>query len=168
MKKTYLLPAVFLAISVPQNSDAQKPASDKKTNIIFILADDLGYGDLGCYGQKKIKTPNNDQLAANGMRFTQHYSGAPVCAPSRCVMLTGKHMGHVYIRGKDEWAEGGKVWDYLTIFADSTLESQRPLPVDLVTFQQLLHKADYKTGIVGKWGLGAPNTNNTPLFCRKN
>ncbi len=83
-------------------------ADNKKPNIIYILADDLGYGDLGCYGQKLIETPNINKLAAKGMRFTQHYSGAPVSAPSRCVLLTGKHMGHSYIRGNDEWAERGK------------------------------------------------------------
>ena len=138
-------------------------ADNKKPNIIYILADDLGYGDLGCYGQKLIETPNIDKLAANGMRFTQHYSGAPVCAPSRCVLLTGKHMGHSYIRGNDEWAERGKVWDYRAMLADSTLEGQRPLPENEITFPQLLKTAGYTTGIVGKWGLGAPNTNSTPL-----
>jgi arylsulfatase A-like enzyme len=87
-------------------------AAQNAPNIIYILADDLGYGDLGCYGQKMIETPNIDKLAACGIRFTQHYSGAPVCAPSRCVLLTGKHMGHSFIRGNDEWDERGKVWDY--------------------------------------------------------
>src|SRR5882762_11037061 len=67
-------------------------------NIVFILADDLGYGDLGCFGQKKIRTPNIDRLAAEGMRLTQHYSGNAVCAPSRCVLMTGKHPGHAFIR----------------------------------------------------------------------
>ncbi len=138
-------------------------ADNKKPNIIYILADDLGYGDLGCYGQKLIETTNIDKLAANGMRFTQHYSGAPVSAPSRCVLLTGKHTGHSYIRGNDEWAERGKVWDYKAMFADSTLEGQRPLPENLITFPQILQKAGYATGTVGKWGLGAPNTNSTPM-----
>ena len=104
----------------------EKSAPAKKPNIIFILADDLGYGELGCYGQKYIETPNLDKLAATGMRFTQFYSGAPVCAPSRCVLLTGKHMGHSFIRGNDEWGERGKVWDYMSMVADSTLEAQRP------------------------------------------
>ena len=82
-----------------------------KPNIIYILADDLGYGELGVYGQKKIQTPNIDALAANGMLFTQHYSGAPVCAPSRYMLMTGKHAGHARIRGNDEWASRGEVWD---------------------------------------------------------
>jgi len=68
-------------------------------NIVFILADDLGWGELGCYGQKMISTPNLDRLASQGVRFTQHYSGAPVCAPSRCVLMTGKHLGHAEVRG---------------------------------------------------------------------
>ena len=70
-----------------------------RPNVVFILADDLGYGELGCYGQKKIRTPNIDRLASQGLRFTRHYSGAPVCAPARCVLLTGKHLGHAQIRG---------------------------------------------------------------------
>src|SRR4029079_11704537 len=73
--------------------------SDKKPNIIFILADDLGYGDVGCYGQKRIKTPNLDRMASEGMRFTDAYAGAPVCAPSRCVLMTGLHQGHARVRG---------------------------------------------------------------------
>lgn len=165
MRNIYWMPAILAAFSLPRTGMAgeSETSSGRKPNIIFILADDLGYGDLGCYGQKKIETPNIDRLAANGMRFTQHYSGAPVCAPSRCVLLTGKHMGHAYIRGNDEWASRGQVWDYRAMFADSTLEGQRPLPEDLVTFPQLLKKAGYTNGIVGKWGLGAPNTNSTPL-----
>ena len=87
---------------------------DKKTeqstpNIIYFLADDLGYGELGAYGQSIIKTPHIDALAKNGMKFTQHYSGAPVCAPARYVFLTGKHAGPAYIRGNDEWNERGDV-----------------------------------------------------------
>ncbi|WP_298651072.1 sulfatase-like hydrolase/transferase, partial [uncultured Proteiniphilum sp.] len=84
-------------------------AQQQKPNIIFILADDLGYGDLGCYGQTKIETPNINSLADQGMRFTQFYSGSPVSAPSRCVLLTGKHTGHAYIRGNDEMGQRGNV-----------------------------------------------------------
>ncbi|MGK0238504.1 MAG: arylsulfatase A-like enzyme, partial [Candidatus Pelagisphaera sp.] len=86
--------------------------SADKPNIVYILADDLGYGELGCYGQEKIETPNIDALAASGIRFTQHYSGSPVCAPSRCMLLTGKHPGHAYIRGNDEWGERGDTWNF--------------------------------------------------------
>src|SRR5437660_3431856 len=93
----------------------------RKPNIIFILADDLGYGELGCYGQKKIKTPNIDRLAAEGMRFTQHYSGSPVCAPSRCVLMTGMHTGHALVR------------DNLS----TPPEGQHPLPAGTVTLARL-------------------------------
>ena len=140
------------------------PVEDAKMqpNIILILADDLGYGDLGCFGQKLIETPNLDRLAAEGMLFSQHYSGSPVCAPSRCVLLTGKHTGHAYIRGNDEWKERGDVWDYRAMIADSTLEGQRPLPAGTRTIGSLLQSAGYKTAIFGKWGLGAPHTESIP------
>jgi arylsulfatase len=88
---------------------------------LFILADDLGYGDVGCFGQQYIKTPNIDKLATQGMKLTRHYSGSPVCAPSRCVLLTGKHTGNSYIRDNDEMNERGDVWN------DPALEGQRPL-----------------------------------------
>ena len=134
----------------------------QKPNIIFILADDLGYGELGCYGQKKIETPNIDKLAQSGIRFTQHYSGAPVCAPSRCSLMTGLHSGHMQIRGNDEWGERGPVWDYKAMIADSTLEGQRPLAAVTVTLGKLLQSAGYKTALVGKWGLGAPHSEGAP------
>lgn len=132
------------AISIPQyhfctKSDTQKP------NIIFILADDLGYGDLGCYGQTKIKTPNLDQMAAEGMRFTQHYAGSTVCAPSRCSLLTGLHTGHTFIRGNRE-IEG----------------YQLAIPAGTQTIATLLKQAGYNTGLVGKWGLGGPDTTGHP------
>ena len=165
MKKPVIIPALCLAAISFQTANGQKETQNKSLppNIIYILADDLGYGDLGCYGQKLIETPNIDLLASSGIRFTQHYSGAPVCAPSRCSLLTGKHTGHAYIRGNDEWAERGKVWDYRAMLADSTLEGQRPIPENENTFAQLLKTAGYTNGIVGKWGLGAPQTNSTPL-----
>jgi len=143
-------------------------------NVIFILADDLGYGDLGCYGQQLIETPNIDKLAAGGMQFTQHYSGSAVCAPSRCVLLTGLHSGHAYIRGNDEWRDRGMVWDYRAMIADSTLEGQRPLPAGTPTIGKLLQTRGYRTGMIGKWGLGAPHTESIPtrqgfdFFCGYN
>src|SRR5678815_4046791 len=109
-------------------------------NIIFILADDLGYGELGCYGQKKIKTPNLDRLAAEGIRFTQCYAGTTVCAPSRSCLMTGQHSGHTRIRGNNAY----------------------PLRPEDVTVAEVLKKAGYYTGLVGKWGLGLQNTTGTP------
>jgi len=139
-----------------------KKDTSQKPNIIYILADDLGYGELGVYGQEKIETPNIDKLANTGMLFTQHYSGAPVCAPSRSVLLTGKHSGHTRIRGNDEWDSRGDVWNYMAMLKDSTLEGQRPLLPGTVTIGSLLQDAGYKTGIIGKWGLGAPHTEGIP------
>ncbi len=125
-------------------------------NIILILADDLGYGDLGSYGQTKIRTPHLDRIADEGMRFTQHYSGSPVCAPARCTLLTGLHTGHAYIRDNDEMSEMGDVWN------DPSLEGQRPIPRGTVTIGHLLQKAGYRTGAIGKWGLGGPGTEGDP------
>lgn len=135
-----------------ETKEAEKP------NIIYFLADDLGYGELGVYGQDKIETPNIDALASTGMLFTQHYSGAPVCAPARSVLLTGQHMGHTPIRGNDEWSERGDVWNAEEVEHDINLEGQRPLPKQTITLGKLLKKAGYKTSVVGKWGLGAPGT----------
>ncbi len=121
-----------------------KPA--KKVNIIYIMADDLGYGDLSCYGQKKFKTPNIDKLATEGMRFTQHYSGSTVCAPTRCSLMTGKHTGHCFVRGNREVRPVG----------------QAPMPANTVTIAKLLKKAGYATGMFGKWGLGFPGSTSAP------
>ena len=136
--------------------------NERLPNIIIFLADDLGYGETGVYGQTKIETPNVDSLAAGGMKFTQHYSGSPVCAPSRCVLLTGKHSGHAYIRGNDEWNERGDVWNYKKVLDDPSLEGQRPIPDSIITIAELLKTKNYKTAIVGKWGLGAPGTEGVP------
>lgn len=125
---------------------------DKKPNIIYIYADDLGYGELGCYGQQKIKTPHLDQLAKEGIHFTQHYTSAPVCAPARCMLMTGKHSGHSYIRGNYEL--GG--------FEDSTEGGQMPLPEGTFTIAHLMKKAGYVTGAIGKWGLGMNTTTGNP------
>ncbi len=124
----------------------------KPANIVYILADDLGYRELGCYGQEKIKTPRLDQLAAEGMRFTQHYSGAPVCASSRCVLMTGLHCGHSLVR--NNWENGG--------WGEDQPEGQYPLPSGTLTMARMLQDAGYATGVFGKWGLGGPGTTGEP------
>jgi len=123
---------LLLAAAVPQ--EARKP------NIIFIHADDLGYGDLGCYGQKKFSTPRLDRMAAEGLRFTSYYAGNTVCAPSRCALMTGYHMGHAYIRGNLEL----------------------PLRAEDVTVAKLLKGSGYRTAVIGKWGLGLENNSGRP------
>ena len=130
-------------VSNQPNTDAQKT---KQPNIIYILADDLGYGDLSCYGQKKFSTPNIDRLAKEGMLFTQHYSGSTVCAPSRSALMTGQHTGHTYIRGNKEVRP----------------EGQHPMPDSIQTIAETLKKAGYATGAFGKWGLGFPNSSGDP------
>lgn len=138
--------------------------SNEKTlpNIIYFLADDLGFGEIGVHGQQKIKTPHIDALADSGMRFTQHYSGSPVCAPARCILLTGKHAGHAYIRGNDEMASRGEVWNFEKMAENPGLEGQRPIPDSVVTIGELLQSAGYTTGVFGKWGLGYPGSEGTP------
>ncbi len=165
MKKS-LLPFTFLILVFPIFIGCSGPDSEKKKdtppNIIFIMADDLGYGELGCFGQEKIKTPNIDGLAAEGMKFTQFYSGAPVCAPARCILLTGKHSGNAFIRGNNEWAERGDVWNFEEASKDPGLEGQYPIPSGTLTLGKLLQGAGYKTACIGKWGLGAPNSEGVP------
>jgi arylsulfatase len=125
-------------------------------NVVFFMADDLGYGEVGCYGQTKIRTPSIDRIAAEGIRFTEHYSGSPVCAPSRCALLTGLHMGHAYIRDNDEMDERGDVWH------DPELEGQRPLLEGTYTLGTLFQGAGYVTAAMGKWGLGGPGSSGHP------
>jgi arylsulfatase A-like enzyme len=115
-------------------------AAAMKPNIIFILADDLGYANVGCYGQKRIRTPHIDRLAAEGLRFTQVYAGSTVCAPSRCCLMTGMHSGHAFVRGN----------------------ARVPLRPSDTTVAEALKAAGYATGIVGKWGLGEPDTTGLP------
>jgi len=142
MKKSCLLGAAVLLgmLSVAAQVAPSKP------NVVFVLADDLGYGDVGCYGQEKIKTPHIDRLAEEGMRFTQFYAGTTVCAPSRSSLLTGQHTGHTFIRGNKEIQP----------------EGQYPLADSVQTFAQLLQQAGYRTGAFGKWGLGMVGTSGAP------
>lgn len=137
MKKLLFTCLSFLAFNL---SAQQKP------NVIFILADDMGYGDLGCYGQKLIETPNLDKLAANGIRFTQFYAGTSVCAPSRASLMTGLHTGHTPIRGNYEIKP----------------EGQLPLPDSAYIMPEMFKAAGYKTGAFGKWGMGFPGSEGDP------
>ena len=132
----------------PTDTNAPQTNSPSPPNIIYILADDLGYGDLSCYGQTKFSTPNIDRLAAQGMRFTQHYSGSTVCAPSRSALMTGLHTGHTPVRGNKEIRP----------------EGQYPLADSVLTLAEVLQQAGYATGAFGKWGLGFPGSEGDPNF----
>ena len=153
--------AILLTFSLHLFAQNKVKAKVSKPNIVYILADDIGYGDVGAYGQKKIETPNIDALAKNGMLFTQYYA-MPVCAPSRYSLMTGLHSGHAYIRGNDEWDERGDVWNFQAMEANPALEGQLPIPDSTVTIAKVLKKAGYKTALVGKWGLGGPMTTGIP------
>jgi arylsulfatase A-like enzyme len=130
-------------------------ATHRKPNIVFILADDLGYGEIGCYGQTKIKTPNIDKLRSEGMKFTNAYSGHAVCAPSRCTLMTGLHTGHSFVRQN----------------LGTPVAGQLDIPADTVTIAKLLKQSGYATAVCGKWGLGGPGTDGVPwkqgfdVFC---
>ncbi|QCX54141.1 arylsulfatase [Elizabethkingia sp. JS20170427COW] len=138
----------FLLFAVSASYQAQK----KLPNIIYIYADDLGYGSTATYGNPLIKTPNLDQLASQGMLFTQHYSSAPVCAPARGMLMTGKHGGHAYIRGNYELGE----------FDDAHEGGQMPLPEGTYTLPKMLKSVGYTTAVIGKWALGMPNNSGNP------
>jgi len=138
-----LLP-LFSALASPIRGQRAPVAAP---NIVFIMADDLGYGEVGCYGQRLIETPNIDRLAQQGLRFTQAYAGAPVCAPSRCVLLTGQHSGHATIRDNFEHKP----------------EGQAPILAADLTIAEVLRGAGYTSGCFGKWGLGFPGSEGDPL-----
>lgn len=149
MKFQLKLPSLLLfaiLITIGNSSTAANP----RPNIIFLMVDDMGWGDAGCYGQKQISTPNIDQLAKEGVRFTDVYSGASVCAPSRSVLMTGQHLGHTRVRGNAGMVGG-------------VGEQKRvPLEAEDVTVAMLLKRAGYVTGMTGKWGLGEPDTTGIP------
>ena len=127
------------------NSCSKKEKIIDPPNFIFILADDLGYGELGVFGQNLIETPHIDQLAKEGMILTDHYTGSPVCAPARAVLMTGLHTGNNPVRGNDEWKERGDVWSFKAMFEDPKLEGQRPLPDSTITVANFLQSKGYKT-----------------------
>ena len=138
---------VLCATTFPASIHAGSQAgAANRPNLIYIMLDDAGYGDLSCYGQKLFRTPNIDRLATEGLKFTDHYSGSTVCAPTRCCLMTGLHTGHALVRGNREVQP----------------EGQAPLPADVVTLPRILNKAGYATGMFGKWGLGAPGSTSDP------
>jgi len=139
------LTIVILVLTASVACSTGAPAN-RPPNIVLVLADDLGYGDLGSYGQTRIQTPTLDRLAAEGMRFTDFYAGSTVCAPSRAVLMTGRHTGHNVIRGNREVQPMG----------------QHPLPAGEVTVAEVLQQAGYRTALIGKWGLGGPDSEGVP------
>ncbi|HCQ39065.1 MAG TPA: sulfatase [Verrucomicrobiales bacterium] len=146
-QKLVALCSLALLQTTVSASEAKSPGA----NIVFILADDLGWGELGCYGQKKIKTPNIDRLASEGVRFLRHYTGAPVCAPARCVLMTGRHLGNAEIRNNGDSGNG------------KPFPGQWPITVQAVTIAESLQKKGYATGGFGKWGLGPTDSSGSPI-----
>ena len=172
--KTYNLSAACLAVlslsgcghKVLRSGGHNVP---ERPNIIFLMFDDLGYGDLGCYGQELIETPNIDALAAQGIVFTDMYTACPLSAPSRCSIMTGMHSGHSQIRNNDERVprpEGlkpvGSDWFFERMKADPSFEGQWPMEPGTPTIAKMMKEAGYRTGMVGKWGLGGPGSESTP------
>jgi len=138
---------VILILSCKDTSQNSNNDPAQLPNIVYILADDLGYGDLSCYGQQLFSTPNIDRLAKSGMLFTQHYSGSTVCAPSRSALMTGLHTGHTFVRGNKEVQP----------------EGQHPIPDETFIIPEMLKKAGYTSGAFGKWGLGYPGSEGDPM-----
>jgi len=143
----YLIPIIFMSFCSQKQEVNLDNGREQKPNIIYILADDLGFGDLGVYGQDKIETPNIDRLAASGMLFRNHYTGSTVCAPSRSALLTGLHTGHTPIRGNKELIP----------------EGQEAMPDSIFTIGKMMKQAGYATGAFGKWGLGFVETSGDPI-----
>lgn len=154
--------SIILGTAVLSSAVACVDNKDPKPNVIVILMDDMGYGDIGCYGQEKIETPNIDNLCKQGIHFTQSYSGSPVSAPARCVMMTGLHTGHSQIRRNEEMAFRGATSDHDSMYVHPSLEGQAPLEKGTFTIGQLMRNAGYTTGLFGKWGLGYPGSEGTP------
>lgn len=162
MKLSHIFYLFILILPTGCNFNPSKVDSSEKPNIILFVADDLGYGDLGVYGQDKIDTPNIDSLAKEGILFTNHYAGSSVCAPSRCILLTGMHAGHASIRYNNPWSERTRVFNAEVEYCDKYLEGQYPMNSSDITIAEVLKEYGYTTGMVGKWGLGAPISVSTP------
>lgn len=145
----------LLASATVQAQEAQKP------NIIYIMCDDMGYADLGCYGQQYISTPNLDRMAAEGMRFTQAYAGSPVSAPSRACFMTGQHTGHTKVRGNKEYWPGSG-WVYYGNNQEYKVAGQEPYDPDHVILPEIMKDNGYNTGMFGKWAGGYEGSVSTP------
>ncbi len=161
MKRSSLFWAAVCLLTVGAFSARTVCAADspqRPPNIVYILADDLGYAELGCYGQEKIQTPNIDRLAREGMRFTQHYCGNAVCAPSRCALMTGKHPGHAYVRNNRPAKLPAEVKEKYGM----QFPGQTPIPDEEVTIAEMLKQKGYATAAIGKWGLGHFGTTGDP------
>lgn len=139
-----------------QKQTRSGPQVEASPNIIFIMTDDLGYRDLGCYGQEDIKTPHIDSLANEGIKFTNCYAGSPVSAPSRSVLMTGQHTGHTTVRDNFAKIGGYPVWDY------GPVQLRVPLKASDTTLAEMLKEAGYATGAAGKWGIGEPGSTGAP------
>ena len=157
MKIYQLLTFCFLSLLSCPAVVAWQSNGDRLPNIVLVVADDMGYGEAGCYGQKLIQTPNIDRIAGNGVRFTQFYSGQAVCAPSRCTLMTGMHQGHAWIRDNGNPPERGKPRP-----ADLHFPGQHPIPDESITIAELLKRRGYATGAMGKWGLGPIGSSGDP------
>lgn len=147
--------------AVPELQQKPVVAPNQKPNIVFILADDLGYGDLGCYGQPFISTPNIDSLASKGVRFTQAYSGSPVSAPSRASLMTGQHTGHTFVRGNKEYWRGTDTIMY-GVNKEYARVGQQPYDPSRIILPEILKRNDYNTSLFGKWAGGYENSESTP------
>lgn len=157
MRHSSIACAAVLAVAAGRTHAADSPATEPRSpNVIFVIADDLGVGELGCYGQKVIATPRLDRLAAEGIRFTQAYSGFPVCAPARCTLMTGRHAGHCVVRNNGN-PPGRKLDEAAGLFP-----GQHPLPDDATTIAKLFQARGYVTGAMGKWGLGYEGSTGDP------
>lgn len=155
-KKTIVIGCSALAaLALPAQAQNTKP------NIIYIMCDDMGYGDLGCYGQMFISTPNIDRMAAEGMRFTQAYAGSPVSAPSRATFMTGQHSGHTHVRGNKEYWQNRPMIPY-GVSQDYDLVGQEPYDPNHIILPEIMKKNGYATGMFGKWAGGYEGSESTP------
>ncbi|MDD6254302.1 MAG: arylsulfatase [Bacteroidales bacterium] len=152
----------FLTVAAAFAACSCSGRKETRPNIVFLLFDDLGYGDLGCYGQEKIETPHIDSLAAEGLIFTDMYSAAPLSSPSRCCLMTGRHMGHSQIRNNEEHYVPTDSLGWNGVFLNPDAQGQFPLEVGTETIGTMMQKAGYRTAMVGKWGLGFPGSGSVP------